>query len=405
MKRIVEVALGIVTGIGGFLEVGSLATAVQAGADFGYRLAWSIALGSICLAFLCEMSGRFTAISKHTIPDALRERFGFGFFVVPLVGMMLVMLLVLMAELGGVAMAFQLATGVRFPWWILPVGLATWLLLWRGTFGLIEKGVSVLGLVTLTFVVAAVKVHPDYGALAHALLPSGPPQQPAHYGFVAVSVLGASVSPYLFFFYSAGAVEDRWDVSYLGINRITAGAGMGFGGIVAIAALVVAAHIFHPQHVKVEHYEQIAGLLPPVLGRAGFWLFVASLGIACFGAALELALTIAYTAAQGFGWTWSEDQPPGSDARFSLTYTAAIVVAMIPMLFGIDLLKLTVFSMALTALALPLAIVPFLLLMNDPAYVREYRNGWLGNIAVALIVGLACVVAIAAIPLQLLGGS
>jgi Mn2+/Fe2+ NRAMP family transporter len=405
VKRLVEIALGIVTGLGGFLEAGSLATAAQAGADFGYRLAWSIVLGSICLAFLCEMSGRFTAISKHTIPDALRERFGFSFFVAPLAAMVIVMLLVLMAEMGGVAMAFQLATGVAFPWWIVPVGIAVWLLLWRGTFGVIEKGVSMLGLITLTFVVAAVKVHPDYGALARALAPSGAPEQPAHYWFTAVSILGASVSPYLFFFYSAGAIEDGWNVSHLGINRITSAAGMGFGGIVAIAALVVAAHVFHPHHVKVEHYEQIAGLLPPILGRAGFWLFVASLGIACFGAALELALTIAYMVAQGFGWTWGEDQPPGADARFSLTYTAAIVVAVLPMLFGIDLLKLTIFSMALTALALPLAIVPFLLLMNDPAYVREYRNGWVGNTAVALIVGLACIVAIVAIPLQLLGGS
>ena len=36
MKKIFDVALGIVTGIGGFLEVGSITTAAQAGASFGY---------------------------------------------------------------------------------------------------------------------------------------------------------------------------------------------------------------------------------------------------------------------------------------------------------------------------------------------------------------------------------
>lgn len=404
MKRPLEITLGIITGIGGFLEAGSLATSAQAGADYGFQLGWSLVLGSACLAFLCEMSGRFTAISKHTIPDALRERLGFPFFAIVLAAMLLVMELVLMAELGGVAMAFQLATGVRFGWWIIPIALLAWWLLWRGTFGVIEQGVSLLGLLTISFVVAAVKLGPPYGEVARGLVPSLPAHQPAHYWFIAVSVLGASISPYLFFFYSSGAVEEHWDVSYLGINRLTTGLGMGFGGVVALGALVVAAMVFHPAGVKVEHYEQLAQLLPAALGPAGYWLFVGALGVACFGAALEIALTSAYAMAQGFGWDWSENQPPATDARFSLTYTGALALAALPMAAGLDPLKVTVFGMALTAAALPLAIVPFLLLMNDPVYVRDYGNGWLGNAIVLVITLLACLLALVAIPLQLLGG-
>lgn len=102
MKKIFEIALGIVTSIGGFLEIGSLATAVQAGAEFRYQLIWAIALGGLCVIFLVEMSGRFAAVSQRTIPDAVRERFGFVFFVAPFVGFVLVTLLVLAAEIGGV---------------------------------------------------------------------------------------------------------------------------------------------------------------------------------------------------------------------------------------------------------------------------------------------------------------
>ena len=39
-------------------------------------------------------------------------------------------------------------------------------------------------------------------------------------------------------------------------------------------------------------------------------------------------------------------------------------------------------SMALTAAALPLAIVPFLFLMNDPIYLGKHRNGWISNTVV-----------------------
>src|ERR1051325_7071544 len=142
MKKIFEIALGVVTSIGGFLEIGSPATAAQAGAEFRYQLSWAIALGGLAVIFLVEMSGRFAAVSKHTIPGAVRERFGFSFFVAPLIGFVLVTLLVLAAEIGGICIALELVTGVGFQWWAVPVALLVWLLMWKGTFGLIEKGAS-----------------------------------------------------------------------------------------------------------------------------------------------------------------------------------------------------------------------------------------------------------------------
>jgi Mn2+/Fe2+ NRAMP family transporter len=115
MKKILEITLGVVTSVGGFLEIGSIATAAQAGAAFGYQLIWVVVLGTLCVAVLVEMSGRFAAVSGHTIPDAMRERFGATFFAVPFIVMLAVTFLVLTAEVGGVAVALQMATGVRFP--------------------------------------------------------------------------------------------------------------------------------------------------------------------------------------------------------------------------------------------------------------------------------------------------
>src|SRR5581483_12147431 len=119
MKKILEIALGIVTSVGGFLEIGSITTAAQAGAAFGMQLTWSIILGTLCIAFLVEMSGRFAACSRRTIPDAMRERFGINFYAVVLFVMLGVSILVLGAEIGGMAAAMELATGVRFYWWAL----------------------------------------------------------------------------------------------------------------------------------------------------------------------------------------------------------------------------------------------------------------------------------------------
>lgn len=267
MSKLLEISLGIVTSVGGFLEVGSLTTAAQAGAAFGYQLVWAIALGTICIIFLVEMAGRFAAVSHHTISDAIRERFGFNFFLWPLIATLFVNFLVLAAEIGGAAIALELATGIGFQWWALPVALVAWLLLWKGTFGFIEKGVSTLGLVTLCFVVAAVMLKPDWKAVAAGAVPSLPGHDTPRYWFIAVSILGASISPYLFLFYSSGAVEEKWDQSYLGANRAIAGLGMSFGGTIALGVLIVAALVLSPRGITdVDDYHQLPLLLIPVFG-------------------------------------------------------------------------------------------------------------------------------------------
>lgn len=404
MRKFIQVALGIFTSIGGFLEVGAIATAAQAGAAFRYQLIWSLLLGTVCVIFLVEMSGRLSAVSHHTIKDALRERFGPRIFMATLVSDVLVNVLVLAAEIGGMSLALQLVTGIGFRWWALPTTILTWLLLWKGTFGVIENGVSLLGMVALAFVVAAWRLHPAPHDLLAGATPSLPTDRPVHYWFTAVSILGAVISPYLFYFYSSGAIEDRWGEDEIGVNRAVAAVGMSFGCILAIAVLVVAAREFQPAGIEPERYEQLALLLTNTLGRWGFYLFAATLFITCFGAALEISLATAYSFAQGLGWNWGESVHAHDAARFSLTYTIMLAAASVLMVAGLDPLKLTLFSMALTSLTLPIVTFPFLILMNDRDYVGEHGNHWIGNAAVIGISLLASIIALVAIPLQLMGG-
>jgi Mn2+/Fe2+ NRAMP family transporter len=404
VSQVLELALGIVTAFGGFLEAGSIATSAQAGSEFRYALLWVLALGTLCLVFLVEMSGRLAAVSHHTIAAATRERFGFTFFMLPLTGMVLVSLFTLVAEVGGICIALQLATGISLQWWALPVIGVIWALLWRGNFSFIENGVSMLGLVTVVFIVAAFRQQPRLGEVAAGLVPSLPRHDGARFWFLAVSILGATLTPYLFYFYSSGAVEDGWDEGALGTNRAVATAGMGFGALLAAAVLVVSAGVFGPRGIRIESYDQLALLLTDQLGRWGFALFVASLAIACLGAALEITLALAYMVAQGFGWNWGESVRPRDAARFSATYTVALAVAAVPVALGLDPLRVTNVAMVLNAAALPLAVLPFLVLMNDRDYVGDHANGWFGNVVVLGVTVVACVLALVSLPLELAGG-
>jgi len=403
-RRLFEITLGIITSVGGYLDVGAIATAAEAGASFRFALLWVIALGTICVIFLVEMSGRFAAVSKHTIRAAMRERLGANFFVWTYVVESIVHILALASQIGGICLALQLVTGIPFHRWAVPVALVVWLVLWWGTFKLIERWIALLGLITISFAVGAVRSHPPLGAVARGFIQWAPPHDPASYWFTAVSILGALVSPYLFYFYSSGAIEDRWDETHITSNRLIATVGMGFGSIMAMSILICAAMVFHAHGVGVAEYEQIALLLTPTLGRWGFYLFAASLGIACFGACLESALTVAYELAQGLGWNWGESVAPAKASRFASTYTIAIAVAAIPAALGVDPLALTIFTMALTAVVLPAVLIPFLTLMNDEELLGTHVNGRWSNGVVLAVSVLASVLALVTIPLELFGG-
>jgi Mn2+/Fe2+ NRAMP family transporter len=178
---------------------------------------------------------------------------------------------------------------------------------------------------------------------------------------------------------------------------------MSFGGFLSLAVLVLGAVLFHPFGRDIDKYTDLPGLVTPILGRPGFWLLIASLAIACLGATLEIALALAYMIAQGFGWNWGESLPPHKDARFSLTYTALIFAAALFILLGLDPMKLTEISMALTAASLPLGVLPFLILMNDESYLGEHTNGPIANAVVMGISLMATILAVVSIPLELVG--
>jgi Mn2+/Fe2+ NRAMP family transporter len=294
-------------------------------------------------------------------------------------------------------------TGSGFRWFIVPVALAVLLLLWFGTFGSIEDGVSMLGLITLCFLVAAWKLHPSLREIAHGFVPTAPHHDKASYGFIAVSILGATISPYMLNFYSSGAVEEKWSRKDLTSNRLVAAFGMGFGAIVSLAVLATAAMTLAPEQIRVDNYHQAALMLVSPFGRWGVTLFALSLLIGCFGAALEIALNFAYLLAQAFGWTWGEDHRPDDDARFCVAYCVVIALAAIVALSGIGPLKLTLLAMALSVIVMPIVVFPFLVLMNDERYVGQDKNGWIGNTVVLFTLIMGFVVALIAIPLEFLG--
>jgi Mn2+/Fe2+ NRAMP family transporter len=404
VKKIGNVVLGVITSIGGFVEVGSISTSMQAGADFGLQLLWAVALAAFIMAILIEMSGRMAALSGRSLIAAVRDRFGVHVLLTILVAELVIDLLLATAELGGAAIAWRLLTGVAFSWWVLPICAAAAVLLWAGTFGVVENGLGMVGLITLVFVWAAWKLGPGGDALRAGLIPSLPDHDPARYAFIAVGIVGATASPYLLNFYASGAVEEKWSEGDLWSNRITAFLGIGFGAVVSMGALVVAALVLRPRGIHVDSYEQAAFSFVPVFGRRGVLLFAAALLVGCFGAAVEITLNAGYLFAQAFGWAWGANKHRRDTARFTAAMTLVLVAAGLCAVCGFDPLRLTLVAVGLTVILMPVVVLPFLVLMNDGRFVKHHPSGPIGNALLAALTIAAAVMALVVVPLEILGG-
>jgi Mn2+/Fe2+ NRAMP family transporter len=405
MKKWLSITLGIVTATGGFLDAGTIATAGEAGAKFGLGLIWAILLATVAVILLVEMVGRFTAVSEKTYADAIRENFGFRFFLLPLISEVIAESLLLTAELGGVAIALSLLTGIS--WHILfPVAtLLVFAMAWRAPFDWIENGPAILGLTTLGFLVGIFAL----GGPSRDLLPTlWHPQvkqgELGDYLYLCAATLGATISPYLLFFYSSGAREENWSGSSLLLNRVTAFAGMGFGSLGSMALVVLSAMVLQPLHMNANTLGEMGLPMAKAFGSLGTTLFGIVLFSTCFGAALEVLLGVSYLIAQGFGWEWGENKKPVEAARFNLVIVLFLLAAIVIGLLGMDPLQLALLASTVIALVLPISLAPFLVLMNDPQYLKDKINGRWSNIAVIGVLLIAFVVALISLPLEILTG-
>jgi Mn2+/Fe2+ NRAMP family transporter len=132
--------------------------------------------------------------------------------------------------------------------------------------------------------------------------------------------------------------------------------------------------------------------------------FAVALFVGCFGAAVEIALNGGYVLAQGFGWPWGANKKRLETARFSGAMTLLLAAATLFALSGFDPLRLTLLATAVTVIAMPIIVLPMMVLMNDQSLVKDHRSGPIGNGVLATLVIVGALLAIVVVPLQIVGG-
>ena len=399
--KIFQIALGILAAIGGFVDIGDLVFNVSAGATFGYELLWVVVVGVVGIAVYSEMCGRVAAISQKAVFDAVRERVGFSAGLTTLIAAQIVNLMTLAAEVGGLAICLRLLSGLPYRWLILVAILVVGLIVWTISFEWIERIFGYGGLCLLVFAVAVVKLHPDWGAVAHGFVPHINTNDTALYLYFAVGLLGAAMTPYEVYFYSSGAVEEGWKAKDLSINRLNAMIGYGLGGVLSFTLMITGGALFLAEGIEPETLGTIAMGAQIPLGTAGLILALIGILFAVGGASIDTLFAGAYNLAQFMGWEWGRYRSNAGAPRFTLTWLVLLMLAFCVVMTGVDPVMLTEYAVIFSVVALPLTYLPILLVANDKAYMGTHANGRLANILGVAYFVIILGVSLSAIPLMI----
>jgi manganese transport protein len=406
MTNFLELFLGILTAMGGFVEVGELTFSINAGAKFGYSLLWITAIGTLGIIVYGEMAGRVAAVRGQPVFNLIRERAGFDAGFITLIAATAVNVLTCAAEIGAVALIWQLLADWPYRLWTVIAFLVLALSIWVLPFRWIERVFGLGGLLLVVYLVVAVAEGPKWGDVASAFVPNVPTlestQQYKLYAYYAVALTSSIMLPYETYFYSSGAVEDKWKPSDISLNRVIVIVGFVLGSLLSVALVMVGTQFFGPRHAEPQLPGVVATSAAAQFGTAGLLVAILGMFFAFAGAAIETGLCGAYNIAQFFGWPWGKFRRPREASRFTLTWLAVFVLATLIILTGIDPVSVVEYSIVFSVVILPLSYLPLLLVANDERLMGAHVNGRLAKLLGWIYLAITTIAALAAIPLLVL---
>lgn len=401
MKKLLEVALGLLTALGGFVDIGDLVFATQSGALFGVQLLWALALGTIIIMLFSEMSGRVAAISKQANFTLITKTYPLWLNRTTLVASKFVNVLTCAAEIGGVALVLQLLSGLPLKALIVMVFLGFLLIVRWLSFSKLERLFGYGGLGLLVLGIAALHAHPAWAQVGQGFIPKLGPGS-LRYFYFAVGLIAATLMPYEIYFYSAGALEEKWNKKDLWLNRVNSYVGFALGGLLVAGIIIVSAKLFQPLGIEPQFINTPALATALVFGKVGLLICLLGMLFTIAGSALETCFSGAYNLAQYMRWPWGRRKDPHEVPKFTISWIVIFLISFAIIITGIDAVALTEYAVIFSVVVMPLTYLPVLLSANNKKLMGQYANGKVMKALGWASYAVICVVAVAAVPLMIL---
>jgi len=387
---------GLITGAADD-DPSGISTYSVTGAAFGYSQLWT-ALFSFPLMFAVQlMCARLGMVSGQGLAGIIRRRYSRRVLWGSCALLVIANTFNIGADLGGMAAAMQMITGVTaFLWLPIFVLLILALLVWS-TYHHIARVFKWLTLVLLAYVAAAFLSHPDWAqVLRSTLIPHI--ELSSRYLATFVGILGTTISPYLFFWQAAQAVEEERKNGKLTVEarrgssdeelraaRTDVFTGMAYSNaIMYFIILTTGATLFTAGHHDIATAAQAAEALRPLAGNLAYALF--TIGIVGTGmlAVPVLAGSAAYAVAEGMDWEGSLDDRPPLSTKFYCVLAAAVVIGLGLDFLGLNPVRMLFWAAVLNGVLAPPLVVLVTMLTSDRIVMGDRINkpafrllGWL----------------------------
>jgi NRAMP (natural resistance-associated macrophage protein)-like metal ion transporter len=361
-------------------DAGGIATYASAGADYGYRLLWTLIPLVLALGIVQETCARMGAVTGKGLSDLIREQFGVRWTVVVMLALLVANGGVTVSEFVGIAAATELFGVPRYV--SVPLAaFAVWWLVVKGSYRRVERVFLVMSLVFLGYIVSAFLARPDWGEVARGFV-RPEVRFDAGYLFTVVALIGTTISPYMQVFVQSSVVEKGVTEEDYNLTRADVWTGTVFAIAIAFFIAVATAATLHAAGIHIESAEQAALALAPLAGPYAKLLFAVGLFGASMLAAAVLPLSTAYSISEALGFekgvSRSFREAPIFLGIFTFLVVGGGLVAMIP---GLPLISVLLVTQVINGLLLPVLLVSILRLAGKRELMGAYTNGRVYNAA------------------------
>lgn len=391
LKRLARIAgPGIITG-GADNDPSGIVTYSTVGATAGFSQLWLLLLSTPLLIAVQGMAARLGSVTKLGLAELIRNEFGkpvalFAAFLV--VGANVA---TIGADLVAMASVLELLTHIRLIFFIVPLVVIMGYVTIFQDFKVIEKFMLWLVAVFGTYIVAGFMAHPHWPTvLQQTFLP--PIKPSLSYFTGAVGLLGTTITPYLFFWQTAGEREERRGVEQMNDTYIDISSGMMFSNLIAYFIMIATASTLFVHHRTIQTAADAASALTPFAGRFATLLF--SIGI--LGAGLlaipVLSISTGYVVAGTLGWRMGLGRQaysaPGFYSVIALVMLAGVELAI----SGFSPVKALFYSQVLNGLVAPVLVALIVVLASRRGLMGQYiATVWerIGGWAAVAIISVA----------------
>ena len=398
---------GLITGAADD-DPSGVATYTIAGAQLGTSLLWTAVITWPLMACVQMMCARIGMVTGSGLAGALRKKLPRWMLIVAASALFAANSVNVGADLSGMSDAAEMLTGINSHYFVVFFGLGIGFATIRCRYYQIAVVLKWLALCLFAYVIAALVLKPDWGAVIHdTFLPSWPHGHQAWQSLVAI--LGTTISPYLFFWQSSQEVEEekamgrRMRVQREGVTKreitdriLDVGTGTFFSNFVMYFIILTAAMALHQHGVtNIETSKQAAEALKPLAGPMAYFLYTAGLIGVGLLAIPTLTGSSAYAFAETFGWREGLDQSFRGARFFYSVIIFSTLLGILMDFLNINPVKALFWTAVINGILAPFLLVGIVYVASNRTVMRDQPSPILSRVLVGLVTVMMFAAAIA----------